>query len=159
MLLAIGGLAGIVSAFLPLMFVSVEVKGPGGANPFAMLPGQGGGSPGEVVIHNMTVQVEQSWQGMLSLLGYLAALIGAFVLYPPQGSAKRALVWAGLGAGLLVAVLALWLLLLALGMGKSDLMGMGRVAVTPGVGAFVNAVAAALVAAGCLLKAREEKLL
>jgi hypothetical protein len=112
-----------------------------------------------MVVQNTTVQVDQSWQGMLSLLIYLAALIGAFVLYPAQGSPKRLLVWAALGAGLLVAVLALWLLQVAFGTGTSNLMGMISVKVMPGVGAFLNLVAAVLVAAGGFLKAREEKLI
>jgi hypothetical protein len=144
MCLALGGLAGIISAFLPLMFVSFQTQGP---------------DPGVVIYHNAGVQVDQSWQGMLSLVVYLAALVGAVVLYPAQGSAKRALVWAGLGAGLLVAVLALWLLLLAFGMGAGNLTGVGSTSVTPGVGAFLNAAAAVLIAAGGFLKAREEKLI
>src|SRR6476660_2569364 len=74
MFLALGGLAGIISAFLPLMFASIQEQG----------------SDGGVVIHNTTVQVDQSWQGMLSLVAYLAALLGAVVLYPAQGAAQRA---------------------------------------------------------------------
>jgi hypothetical protein len=144
MFLAIGALAGIISAFLPLMFVSFQTPGP---------------DPGGVTFHNATLQVDQSWQGMLSLVGFLAALIGPVVLYPAQGSAKRALVWAWFGAGLLVVVLALWLLLAAVGMGTAALLGRGPMSVAPGVGAFLNLVAALLVAAGGFLKACEEKLI
>ncbi len=148
-LLLIGGLVGIIAAFLPL--VSVRVQGPVGANPFQVL-----GSIGEPTMHEfsglereMSVKVVQDWREKVGLACYLAALICAFVLYPPNGLGQKPLCWAGVGAGLLVSVLSIWLVV--------DLMGMGKVTVE--FGAVLNIVAAVMVAAGGFLKAREEKLL
>ena len=159
-LLAAGGLVGVVAAFLPLASVSVEMGGPGGAdsfNPFAMLAGAQGTSVTGMSFQK-TVMVVDNWRGKLGLLAYLAALILAVVLYPPNGLGRKTLAWAGAGAGLLAGVLAVWLLVLALDSGSADLMGMGRIKSTVGVGAFVNLAAGAAVAAGGFLKAREEKL-
>ncbi len=49
------------------------------------------------------------------------------------------------------------LLVLALDTGSADMMGLGSVRASPGVGAFLNALATA--AAGGFLKAGEEKLI
>jgi hypothetical protein len=108
---------------------------------------------------NKTAMVVENWRGKVGLVGYVAALVLAFVLYPPQGLAQKALSWAAVGAGLLVAVLAIWLLVLALDTGSADLMGIGSVKASVGVGAFINVLAGAAVAVGGFLKAREEKLI
>jgi hypothetical protein len=155
-LLAIGGLAGIIVAFLPLVSVSIQMQGPGG-NPFGMPGGVGTKQP--MVSVNKTVMVVEDWRGKVGLVGYLAALIFAFVLYPPNGLSQKALSWAGVGAGLLVAVLAIWLLVLALDTGSTDMMGMGSVKATTGIGAFLNVLSGVVVVAGGFLKAREEKLI
>ncbi len=138
-LLALGGAVGVIAAFLPLVSVSVQLMGLMSANKTAMVVGD--------------------WRGMVGLVGYLAALILAFVLYPPNGLTQKALAWAGVGAGLLVAVLAIWLLVLATDTGGADMMGMGSVKASPGFGAFINVLAGAAVLVGGLLKAREEKLI
>ena len=152
-LLLIGGLVGIIAAFLPLVSISFPMQGPGanpaGANPFQMLGGIGEPTIYDSYQRTMSVKVVQDWRGKVGLAGYLAALICAFVLYPPNGLGQKALCWAGVGAGLLVTVLAFWLLI--------DLMGMGRVTVE--IGAVLNIVAGVMVAAGGFLKAREEKLI
>jgi hypothetical protein len=73
---------------------------------------------------------------------------------------QKALAWIGVGTGLLVAVLALWLLIAALTSGNSNVMGMGMgVQSTVGIGAVLNLASGAAVAAGGLLKARDEKLI
>jgi hypothetical protein len=158
-LLAIGGLAGIVSAFLPLVSLSVAVQGPGGDNPFGMFGGvKIDGNQLAMGIHN-TAKVVDNWRGKAGLAGYLAAVVFAFVLYPPQGLGQKALAWAGVGIGLAVLVLAIWLLVLALDSGNVNLMGLVIGNATVGIGAYINVVAGALAAAGGFLKAREEKLI
>jgi hypothetical protein len=148
---------GVIAAFLPFASVSVQMQGPGGADPFGMFGGRGGGQPAMSV--NKTAMVIENWRGAVGLVGYVAAVVLAFVLYPRQGLTRKALSWAAVAAGLLVAVLAVWLLVLALDTGSADLMGMGSVKSSVGFGAFINVVAAVAVAAGGLLKAREEKLI
>lgn len=158
-LMAIGGLAGIIVAFLPFMSVSVQMEG----DPFGMLGGQGGGNQPTISITpmsvNQTAMVVENWRGMIGLVGYLAAFVLAFVLYPPNGLGQKALCWRGVGVGLLVAVLAIWLLVLALDTGSADLMGMGSVKSTVRIGAFLNVLTGVAVVAGGFLKAREEKLI
>jgi hypothetical protein len=155
-LLVLGGVVGLIAAFLPLASVSVQVQGPGGADLFGMLGGRGpGGQP--ALGSKKTAMVVEDWRGAVGLVGYLAALFLAFVLYPPQGLAQKGLSWAAVGVGLLLAVLAVWLLVLALDTGSANLMGMGSVKASAGVGAFINVLAAVAVAVGGFLKAREEK--
>jgi hypothetical protein len=151
-------LAGIIVAFLPLVSVSIQMRGPGGADPLGMLGGLGGGGQTGVSV-SKTAMVIDDWRGKVGLVGYLAALVFAFVLYPPEGLGQKALAWVGVGIGVLVAVLAIWLLVLALDTGGANLMGMGSVKASAGFGAFLNVVAGGVVAAGGFLKAREEKLI
>ena len=63
-----------------------------------------------------------------------------------------------MGTGLLVAVLAIWALASALSTGSTNIMGMGSITASVGMGAFLNVLAGIVVAAGGFLKAREEKL-
>jgi hypothetical protein len=121
-LLFFGGIAGVIAAFLPLISL-----GPLGS--FGM--------------------VVQMWQGTICLLGYLATIAFAFLLYQPGGvkAEMKPLVWVAVGVAGLVALLSLWLLLVVL-----------RVIQIAGIGAFVNFLAAGAVAAGAVLKARDEKL-
>jgi hypothetical protein len=124
-----------------------------------MLGGKGGGDLPAVSV-NKTIMVVEDWRGMIGLAGYLAALVLAFVLYPPHGLGQKALGWAAVGVGLLVAVLAIWLLVLALDTGSAvNLGGLGSVKATAGIGAFLNVVAGVVVATGGFLKVREEKLI
>jgi hypothetical protein len=103
---------------------------------------------------SQSVMVLQDMRGVLCLVGYLAALALAFVLYPPNGLGQKTLGWAGLGVGAFITLLALWLLVAALG-GSGSLMGLK---VSVGIGAILNLLAGAAVAAGGFLKAREEQL-
>jgi hypothetical protein len=155
MLLTIGGLAGVIVAFLPLASVAVEVGGAGG-NPFGMLGGGQVQLPGMTV--NKTVMVVEDWRGKVGLAGYLAALLLAFMLYPPHGLRQKPLAWAGVSVGLLSVALAIWLLVLAFDSGGASPMGI-TVRAAVGVGAYLNVLAGAAVAAGGFLKAREEKLI
>jgi hypothetical protein len=123
-----------------------------------MLGGQGGANVPSISV-GKTVMVVEDWRGKIGLVGYLAALIFAFVLYPPGGLGLKTLCWAAVGAGLLVTVLAIWLLILALDTGSANMMGMVGVKATVGIGAFLNVVAGAVVAVGGFLKTREEKLI
>jgi hypothetical protein len=110
---------------------------------------------------NMTqhAMVIDSWQGKIGLAAYLAALILAFVLYPPTGLAQKTLAWTGVGVGGVGVALALWLLFMAMRSGNDVVAGMVGVNVSVGIGAFVNVLAAGTVAAGGFPKAREEKLI
>jgi hypothetical protein len=137
-LMAIGGLVGILATFLPLVSVSVEVG---------------------MVSVSQKVAVAENWRGKVCLAGYVAALVLVFVLYPPNGLAQKALAWAGFVVGLVIAVLAVWLLVLAMDSGGTSMMGMGSARASAGIGAFLNVLTAAAVAAGGFLKAREEKLI
>jgi hypothetical protein len=150
-ILAIGGLVGVVAVFLPLLSMSVQTQLPGGANLF----GGKGAVNLPAVSASQSVSVVGDCRGVLCLVGYLAALGLTVALYPPNGLGQKALGWAGIGVGAVVALLALWLLALALS-GSGGMMGF-RISV--GVGAVLNLLAGAAVAAGGFLKAREERLI
>jgi hypothetical protein len=158
-LLAIGGLVGVIAVFLPLLTMSMQMQLPGGAN---IVGGKGRVSPPvnlPAVSTSQSILVIGDFRGVLCLLGYLAALAFTFVLYPPNGLAQRNLGWAGAGVGAVTALLAIWLLVLALN-GSAGLTGFGgSFKISVGVGAIVNLLAGAVVAAGGVLKAREEKLI
>ena len=151
--LAVGGLVGVVAVFLPLLSMSVQMPTPGGAHVFG---GKAGVNFSTVGV-NRSVLVFQDWRGVICLVGYLAALALTYVLYPPHGLGQKSLGWAGAGVGALTALLALWLLAIAFS-GSSGVSGFG-LQVSVGFGAILNLLAAAAVAAGGFLKAREEKLI
>jgi hypothetical protein len=146
--LAIGGLVGVIAVFLPLLSVSIQT--PSGVE----LLGGKSGVKLPAISASQSVMVVTDWRGVLCLVGYLATLALAFVLYPPNGLGQKALAWAGLGVGAFISLLALWLLVTALN-GSSSLLGF-RISV--GIGAILNLLTGAGVAAGGYLKVREEKL-
>jgi hypothetical protein len=156
-LLAIGGLVGILTMFLPLASVSLQLQ-LGGADPFGML-GSKLGDKLPSVSETKTAMVIENWRGKVGLAGYLVALALAFVLYPPTGLRQKALSWIPVGVGLVVAGLAIWLLVLALDTGSAEVMGLASVKSSTGIGAFLNVVAGVVVLAGGFLKVREEKLI
>jgi hypothetical protein len=134
-----GGLIGLVATFLPLLSFSMEMMG--------------------FFRGNQTVMVFDDWRGKLSLLGYLAALAFAFLLYPPGRSPTKLLVWTGVGVGAGLVLLGIGLLVSTLqSRGGADMMGMANAQMTPGIGSFVNLAAAAAVAVAGMIKGREEKL-
>ena len=147
--LAVGGLVGAVAVFLPLISMSMQMPTLGGH----MFGKAGVNLPG--VSTSNSVMVVQDFRGVLCLMGYLAALALAFVLYPPNGLGQKNLGWAGLGVGAFITLLALWLLVGALG-GSGAMMGLK---ISVGIGAILNLLAGATVAAGGFLKAREEHLI
>jgi hypothetical protein len=154
-ILAIGGLVGVLAVFLPLLSMSIQVQTPGGANPF----GGKGAVNLPAVSSSQSVLVIGDFRGVLCLLGYLATLALAYVLYPPNGLGQKALGWAGVGVGGFITLLALWLLGSALN-GSSAMAGFGgSFQVSVGIGAILNLLAGAAVAAGGFLKAREEQLI
>src|SRR5262249_39857691 len=150
-LLAIGGLVGVIAVFLPLLSMSMQMPTPGGTNVF----GGKGGVNLPAVSSSQSVMVVRDWRGVLCLVGYLAALALAFVLYPPNGSGQKTLGWAGVGVGALVALLSLWLLVLALN-GSSGITGFGgSFQITVGIGAILNLLAGAAGGAGGGLQGRQ----
>jgi hypothetical protein len=151
-LLAIGGLVGVIAVFLPL--VSMSIQTPSGATLF----GGKGGVNIPAISSSQSVMVISDFRGVLCLVGYLAALALAFVLYPPNGLVQKTIGWAGIGVGAFISLMALWLLALAFN-GSSSMAGFGAsFQVSVGIGAILNLLAGAAVAAGGVLKAREEKL-
>ena len=152
--LAVGGLVGVLAVFLPLLSVSMQVSAAGGASAFG---GKAGATLPSLGV-SKSVLVIQNWRGVVCLIGYLAALALTFVLYLPNGLSRKPLGWAGVAVGAVTALLALWLLVLAVN-GTSSLSGFGAtLKVSVGVGAILNLLAAAAVTTAGLLKAREEKL-
>jgi hypothetical protein len=150
-LLAIGGLVGVIAVFLPLVTMSFQMSAPVSAKVF-------GGKAAvslPAVSTSQSVLVVGDFRGVGCLFGYLAALAFTVVLYPSNGLGQKNLGWAGVGVGALIALLALWLLVGAFN-GSNSLMGFQ---ITVGIGAILNLVAGAVVAAGGFLKAREEKLI
>ena len=147
-LLAIGAVVGIVAVFLPLVSMSVTTSGFGGFE----IPGM---PKGEITVNNLRASVIDDWRGVVDLLAYLACLVFAFLLYPPR---QKALVWAALGTGGVAALLAFWLLISAMRSGSGIAVPVMSYQVSVGIGAYLNFIAAGLVATGALLKAREEKL-
>jgi hypothetical protein len=153
--LTFAALAGIIAVFLPLLTISMSVQMP--SVPGLKINQIGAGQSG--LSNSKSSMVVEDWRGQLALVGYIAALVLAFVLYPPNGLGQKALCWAGVGAGALVALLALWALIVVLNAGSNDIMGMAIMKVSPGIGAFLNLAAGIGVAVGAVLKAREEKLI
>ena len=146
--LALGAVVGLLATFLPLLSISVEIKGFGQDNPL-----------GKMMAHDATntAKVVDDWRGVVCLIGYIGSFILVFVMYPPQELQPKTIAWAGLGIGVVLVVLALWLLILAMDSGGGDL-GLGAIKVSIGIGAILNLLSAAAVATGGFLKAREEKL-
>ena len=86
--------------------------------------------------------------------GVAAALALAYVLYAPTGLNPKTFGWAGVGVGVVVTLLAFWLLVGAL----SGSGSLGGFQISVGFGAILNLLAAMAVTAGGALKAHEEKL-
>jgi hypothetical protein len=138
-LMAGGAALGVIAAFLPLATVSMQMMG--------MMGG------------SQTATVFDAWQGKATLAGSLACGAFAWLLYPPAGRPSRGLCWAAVGVGVVTGLLALWLLINATRTrGGADLMGMGSVSASMGIGAVVNLVAGVGMAVGALVKGREERL-
>ncbi|MBY0228016.1 MAG: hypothetical protein K2W96_01920 [Gemmataceae bacterium] len=138
MLLAIGGLVGLIVCFLPAVTISIF-----GAS--------------------ATVMVVQGWQGKLGLLAYIAAIVFAFLLYPPGGPRKNPLTWAAVGAGGLAVLMALLMFIevnnITSGSAVPGAAGaMLKAGGSVGIGTYLNFLTAGAVLAGGILKAREERL-
>jgi hypothetical protein len=152
-LLAGGGLVGLIAVFLPLLSVSIQMP-----TEASVLAGKSGAALPTVGM-SQSFLVIRDWRGDLCLVGYLAALGLTYLLYAPSAPRQKFLGWAGAGVGGVVALLALWLLASAFS-GSSSMSGFGAsFRVSVGLGAILNLLAAAAVAAGGFLKAREEKLI
>jgi hypothetical protein len=151
-LLAIGGLVGVIAVFLPLVSIQMQAPNTG-------LFGARGGASVPAFSVNQTIMVVRDFRGMICLFGYLAALGLAYVLYAPTVRLDpKTFGWVGLGVGGFIALLALWLVLGTLS-GSGSIGGFGGgLSISVGSGAILNLLAAAAVAAGGVLKAREEKL-
>ena len=154
-ILAGASLVGIIAVFLPLLTLSVEVGSPTGVSRF----GSKTGASLPAVSASQSVMVLRDARGVLCLMGYAAALALAFVLYPPNGLGQKTLAWAGVGVGAFITLLGLWLLIVAFN-GTAGLTGFGgSFKISVGIGAILNLLAGAAVAAGGVLKAREEQLI
>jgi hypothetical protein len=136
-ILGIGAVLGLLTCFFPFVSVSMDVG---------------------TLRASHSAMVVQDWRGVICLLGYGAAVGLVFFLYPPNGLVQKGLAWAAVGVGGLVTLLALWLLIVAFS-GSANLAGFASLKVSPGMGAFLNVLTGAAVAAGGFLKAREEKLI
>ncbi len=143
-ILAVGGLVGFVAVFLPLASISVQTPSFGGRGAV--------NAPGFNL--SQSFMVVRDFRGMICLLGYVAALALSYVLYAPTKLDPKTLTWGAVGVGGVVALLALWLFLGTL----SGSGSLGFASVSVGFGAILNVLAAGAVAAGAVLKAREEKL-
>jgi len=149
--LIIGGIVGVIAVFLPLLSMSMQMPGLGSAAGKNAVKVTG-------LSTSHSVMVVRDWRGTVCLVGYFAALALAFVLYPPNGLGQKALGWVGAAVGGVIALLALWLLILAFN-GSAGMSGFGAsLKISVGMGAILNLLAAGTVAAGGILKAREEKL-
>jgi hypothetical protein len=152
-LLAIGGAVGVVVVFFPLLSMSFQMQMPAGAGALADKVNLA------AVSTSQSVKVVSDWRGVLCLLGYVAAVVLAVVLYPPNGLGQKTLAWAGAGVGGFIALLALWLLFAAFSGSAGVATFGGSFQISIGIGAILNLLAGAAVAAGGFLKAREEGLI
>jgi len=167
-LLVFGGLAGIVTCFLPVLSISIEpVLGPR---------------------ETKTIQAIDDWRGVICLIGYFALVVIAILLYPASGFPNKNLCGVAIGIGMLVFLLAVWLLIVAYNSVKAMQVGLesafesfaflaGRdpvrailellraaalvaeVKVNLGIGAFLSLLTGACVTLGAILKSKREKLL
>ena len=145
-ILAIGGLVGVIAVFFPLLSMSMQIQATGSANVPAISSSQ-------------SVMVVGDFRGVLCLLGYLAAISLSVLLYQPKGLGRKSLGWAAAGVGGFIVLLALWLLVSAMnGSAGMSLFG-SSLKISVGIGAILNLLAGLAVAAGGVLKAREEKLI
>jgi len=136
--LLIAAAFGVLSCFLPLMTMSIQTFG-------------------QQI--SKSALVINDWRGVVALLGYAGVIGLTFLLYPAGRAPEKGLAWAALGVGGFVALMTLWLLILALNSGASfGFGGFGGAKVSAGIGAFLNVLAGLAVAGGGVLKAREEKL-
>jgi hypothetical protein len=156
-LLAIGGLVGLIAVFLPLLSVSMQMNTTDLSKAFG---GKGVNVPAiNIPSVSRSVMVIGDWRGTLCFLGYLGVGALAFLLYPANGLRQKGLAWAGVGVGAFLALFALWLVILALNGSAGMASFGGSLQISMGIGAILNFLAAAAVAAGGFLKAREEKLI
>src|SRR5262249_17005597 len=150
-ILAIAALVGLIATFLPGVTISMEMPA---------IKGLTKGATGLNLNTSKSTMVLDDWRGKVELVGFVSALVLAFVLYPPNGLTQKPLCWVAVGTGGLVSLLALWLLAAVLQGGSGiDLGFIGSLKYSPGMGAFVTLFAGLAVTAGAYLKAREEKLI
>ena len=84
----------------------------------------------------------------------------SYALYSPSVRLDpKTFGWVGLGVGGFIALLALWLLFAAFSGSAGVATFGGSFQISIGIGAILNLLAGATVAAGGFLKAREEKLI
>jgi hypothetical protein len=96
----------------------------------------------------LSVAVVDAWQGVLCLLGYVGVGVLAGLILLKKVPSARPLVLASLITAGVVTLLASWVFLRVL---FSEL--------SPGFGAFLNFLAAFVVAAAVVLEAKKEKIL
>jgi hypothetical protein len=95
----------------------------------------------------LSIAVIDAWQGVLCLIGYVGVGVMAGLILLKKVPSARPLVLASLITAGVVALLATWLFLRFL---FSE--------VSPGFGAFLNFLAALVLAAAAVLEAKKEKI-
>src|SRR5262249_15023527 len=88
-ILVLGAAFGVVACFLPLVRWSIEVLG---------------------ATSSQSWMVIEDWRGKLCLVGYLAAVTFAILMYLPRKSVTRLMCVGALAVGAFLALFALWLL-------------------------------------------------
>jgi hypothetical protein len=148
LLLAVGGIVGIIATFLPLGTKTVSARAWG---PF----------PFYGVNSAETTRVASHYCGGICLLGYIAAVVLAYIFYASPGLRQKSLGWVAAGVGVLVAVMAVWLLVVAEldARGSFGVTEVATTSVSLGVGAYLNLATAAAVAAGGIIRAHQDRLI
>jgi hypothetical protein len=144
--MVIAAVIGIIATFLPLVSYSMTA--------FGVTQSGSGGKP------------VNDWRGVLDLLCYLAVIVLAVLLVVGSRTAVKGLCWGAIGVGAFALLMALLLLFATMSSTNTQISGnapgLGSMGVSggssPALGTILNLLAAAAVAAGAVLKAREEKL-
>jgi hypothetical protein len=156
-LLVMGSVAGIIAVFLPLASISVDMGAPAGMFQFQGAANMPQFQFGPAM--NKSAMVVENWRGKVCLAGYLATLALAIVLHPTSVEQQKTLYWATPIIGLVVLVMAVWMLWLIVNSQSASVMGMGGIRTSVGFGAILNLLTAAAVAAGGFLQAKEARLM
>src|SRR5262245_47223150 len=139
-LLLAGALVGLIALFLPACSVSMDVAG-------------------QASFRNSAMGVE-FWQGKVGIVAYLAVGLLTFLLTKPvaKDSSYRNRLFGLLGASAMALILAIYLFVDASSSGRSFVIGGTTGSGGAGIGAYLNALAGIVSAAGAVLKAKEVQL-
>jgi hypothetical protein len=142
-LMLVGAALGVVSCLLPATSSTVS----GSLGQLAAIQG------------SRSVLVVEDWRGVIGLLGFVATIVLCFLLYGARGPGNRALYWAPVGIGAALMLLSVLLVVAVLRVSQTaGFAGVAEIKISPGIGAFAYLITAAVVTAGAVVKAREERL-